>query len=78
MRAALLTLLLPPEGWSRKKHGQFVVYCRRQSVAGTRVPAETCYDETGIRRMLAKQAEDREKLDPLRRVCGSQAARGSH
>ncbi len=68
----------PPPGWREKKRGQYTVYCRKQSVQGTRVPKEVCYDEEGINAMLAAQREDREKVDQLRRVCGSQAACGSN
>jgi hypothetical protein len=66
----------PPPGWRAKQRGQFTVYCRKQSVQGTRLPQEVCYDEDGIRAMLAAQAEDREKADQMRRICGSQAACG--
>jgi hypothetical protein len=69
---------VPPDGWKPKKRGQFTVYCRKQSQQGTRVPKEVCYDEEGIRAMLAAQREDREKVDQMRRVCGSQAACGSN
>jgi len=68
----------PPPGWREKKRGQYTVYCRKQSVQGTRVPKEVCYDEDGINAMLAAQREDREKVDQMRRVCGSQAACGSN
>ncbi len=68
----------PPPGWREKKRGQYTVYCRKQSVQGTRLPKEVCYDEEGIRAMLAAQREDREKVDQMRRVCGSQAACGGN
>jgi hypothetical protein len=68
----------PPPGWREKKRGQYTVYCRKQSVQGTRVPKEVCYDEEGINAMLAAQAEDREKVDQMRRICSSQAACGSN
>jgi len=68
----------PPPGWREKKRGQYTVYCRKQSVQGTRLPKEVCYDQEGIRAMLAAEREDREKVDQLRRVCGSQAACGGN
>lgn len=68
---------VPPDGWRPKKRGKFTVYCRKDNVKGTRIPAEICYDEQGIRDMLAEQRDDREKVDQLRRICGSQAACGS-
>ena len=67
----------PPDGWRARKRGKFTVYCRKDSGAGTRFQKETCYEEAGIRAMLAAQQDDREKVDQMRRICGSQAACGS-
>jgi hypothetical protein len=67
---------VPPDGWRPKKRGKYTVYCRKQVPMGTRVPAEVCHDEIGIRAMLAAQTDDRERADQLRRICGSQAACG--
>jgi hypothetical protein len=66
----------PPPGWQPKKRGKFVVYCKKQTQMGSRVPTEKCYDEQGIRDMLAAQREDREKVDQMRRICGSMDACG--
>lgn len=68
---------VPPDGWREKKRGKYTVYCRKQSEVGTRFQKETCYDEAGIRAMLAAQQDDREKVDQMRRICGSQDACGS-
>ena len=69
----------PPDGWRPKKRGQFTVYCRKDyNVKGTRFPAETCYDEAGIRAMLEAQREDQAKVDQMRRICGNDASCGAH
>jgi len=68
----------PPPGWRTKQRGQFTIYCRKQSEQGTRLPKEVCYDEEGIRAMLAAQLDDREKVDQLRRICSSPGACGSN
>ena len=68
---------VPPDGWREKKRGKYVVYCRKQTEVGTRFQKETCYDKEGIRAMLAAQQDDREKVDQMRRICGSQDACGS-
>ena len=68
---------VPPDGWREKKRGKYTVYCRKDTEMGTRFQKETCYDEEGIRVMLAAQQDDREKVDQMRRICGSQAACGS-
>jgi hypothetical protein len=54
-----------------KKRGKYVVYCHKEQVIGTRFQAEKCYDETGIREMLRAQRDDQEKVDQMRRICGS-------
>ena len=75
--AAKAEPFVPPDGWREKKRGTPTVYCRKDSEAGTRFQKETCYDEAGIRAMLAAQQDDREKVDQMRRICGSQDACGS-
>ncbi len=67
-----------PDGFRVKKRGEFTVYCRKETVMGTRLPAERCYDENGIRALALEMEESREKVDQMRRICGSQAACGSH
>ena len=69
---------VPPDGWREKKRGKYTVYCRKETVVGTRFQKETCYDQEGIRAMLAAQQDDREKVDQMRRICGSQESCGSH
>ena len=68
---------VPPDGWRQKKRGKYTVYCRKETEVGTRFQKETCYDQEGIRAMLAAQQDDREKVDQMRRICGSQDACGS-
>ncbi len=67
----------PPPGFRQKKRGKFVVYCRKETVMGTRLPVEACYDEEGIKAMLAAQLEDREKVDQMRRICAGDSSCGS-
>jgi hypothetical protein len=67
-----------PLGFKPKKRGKFTVYCRKETVMGTRFPVETCYDENSIREYLAAQRENQEKVDQMRRICGSQAACGAN
>ena len=70
-------VFVPPDGWRPKKRGNFTVYCRKDQAMGTRFPKETCYDEAGIRAMLAAQIEDREKVDQMRRICAGDTSCGS-
>ncbi len=66
-----------PDGFRAKKRGKFTVYCRKVTVIGTRMPAEQCYDQDGIRALMLELRENREKVDQMRRICSSQAACGS-
>ena len=69
--------VLPP-GFKSMKRGKFIVYCRKETVMGTRLPAQKCYDEDGIRQMAQSLREEREKIDQMRRICGQQAACGAN
>jgi hypothetical protein len=68
-------LALPP-GFKPKKRGPYTLYCRKESVIGTRFPAEKCYDEQGIREMIQALRENQEKVDQMRRICGNMEACG--
>ncbi len=65
-----------PAGFKPKKRGKFTVYCRKDTVMGTRFPTETCYDERGIRAYILDQQENQKQVDQMRRICGSQEACG--
>jgi hypothetical protein len=67
---------LPP-GFRPRKRGPFTLYCRKESRVGTRFAVETCYDGRGIREYWQAQRENREKLDQMRRICGSMDACGA-
>jgi hypothetical protein len=69
---------VPPDGWRPKKRGEFTVYCRKDQVKGTRIPAEVCYDEAGLRAMLIRQVEDQENVDQMRRICAGDSSCGTH
>jgi len=66
----------PPPGFRQRKRGEFVVYCRKEPVMGTRFPKEACYDEEGIKAMLAAQRDNRDKMDQMRRICAGDASCG--
>ena len=58
------------------KRGKYILYCRKESVMGTRLPTQKCYDEDGIRQLVQSLREEREKIDQMRRICGSMDACG--
>ena len=67
--------VLPP-GFKPMKRGKYILYCRKETVMGTRLPAQKCYDENGIRQIAQSLREEREKIDQMRRICGSMNACG--
>ena len=69
--------VLPP-GFKPMKRGKYILYCRKETVMGTRLPAQKCYDEDGIRQMAQTLREEREKIDQMRRICGQQGACGAN
>jgi hypothetical protein len=70
-------LHLPP-GFKPKKRGKYMLYCRKETVMGTRFPVEKCYDEAGIRELIRAQIENQEQLDQMRRICSTAGACGSN
>jgi hypothetical protein len=68
---------LPP-GFKPKKRGKYMLYCRKETVMGTRFPVERCYDEAGIREFIRAQIENQEQLDQMRRICSTAGACGSN
>jgi hypothetical protein len=73
--AAKITL---PPGFKPKKRGKYTLYCRKETVMGTRFPAERCYDEDGIRQLVLALREERAKIDQMRRICSQQGACGAN
>ena len=69
--------VLPP-GFKPMKRGKYTLYCRKESVMGTRLPAQKCYDEDGIRQLVQSLREEREKIDQMRRICGQHGACGAN
>jgi hypothetical protein len=57
----------PPPGFRKRTRGKHVVYCRRESVRGTRMEQEKCYDRAGLREMEMIRREDQQKIDQIRR-----------
>jgi len=56
-------------GFRAKKHGDITLYCRRETVLGSRFKAEKCYDQAGVEEILRAESENKEILDKIRN-CG--------
>jgi hypothetical protein len=60
----------PPPGFKPKKHGDVILYCRREAVLGSRFSAVKCYDEAGLHAIKVAELEQKEILERIR-ACGA-------
>jgi len=60
----------PPPGFRTRKRGDVTVYCRKEAVMGTRLAADKCYDEAGLRKLNHTELEQIEVLERIR-ACGT-------
>jgi len=60
-----------PPGWKKKKRGKFMLYCKNEAPMGTRIKAETCYDEDGMRNNLLALKENKADIDRIRSTCSN-------
>jgi hypothetical protein len=68
-------LKLPP-GWKKKKRGKFILYCKKEAPLGTRIKADTCYDEENMRNYILALEEGKADVDRIRSTCSSLCACG--
>jgi hypothetical protein len=61
----------PPPGFSTKKRGELVLYCKKDATIGTRFKTEKCYSEDQVRDYLLAQEENKRNIDRIQRTCGS-------
>lgn len=61
----------PPPGFRSRKRGELVLYCRKETVLGSRFAAEKCYDEEGIRAIKRAEVEQKEALERMRACTGA-------
>ena len=61
----------PPLGFSTKKRGALVLYCKKDATVGTRFKTEQCYSEDQVRDYLLTQEENKRNIDRIRSTCGS-------
>jgi hypothetical protein len=61
----------PPPGFSTKRRGALVLYCKRDSTVGTRFKTEKCYDEAQLRDYMIAQEENKRDIDRVRSTCST-------
>lgn len=63
--------LAPPPGFKMKRHGKFLLYCKREAPMGTRLKSETCYDEQQMRDYLLALEQGKVDIDRARAICSN-------
>ena len=69
--------LVPPPGFVKKKRGNHVLYCKRDTTVGTRIKTENCYDEQQVRDYMLALKETKDSVDRIRNSCANICVCGS-
>lgn len=68
---------IPPPGFVKKKRGNYVLYCKRDTPMGTRIKTENCYDEQQVRDYVLALKETKDSVDRIRNSCANICLCGS-
>jgi len=63
----------PPLGFAKRKRGQLVMYCKKDTTVGTRFKSEQCFTEDQVRDYMLTQAENKRDIDRIRSTCANAA-----
>ncbi|MCS6946537.1 MAG: hypothetical protein NZM12_02845 [Steroidobacteraceae bacterium] len=66
-----------PSGFRKKLVAGVVLYCSQSTPIGTRLRRERCYDETGIRELIALREAQQADLHRAQTTCATAGACGS-
>ena len=69
--------LVPSPGFVKKKRGNHVLYCKRDTTVGTRIKTENCYDEQQVRDYMLALKETKHSVDRIRNSCANICVCGS-
>jgi hypothetical protein len=61
----------PPPGFKRKKFGDKLLYCKKDTDVGTRFKTEKCFDEAQMRDYMLAQEQSNRDFDRARAVCAT-------
>ena len=61
----------PPPGFKRKKFGDKVLYCMKDSDIGSRFKTEKCLDEAQMRDYVLAQEQNNRDFDRSRSICSN-------
>jgi len=62
---------VPPPGFKRKKFGDKILYCMKDSDIGTRFKTEKCLDEAQVRDYILAQEQNNRDFDRTRSICSN-------
>jgi hypothetical protein len=66
-----------PPGFRTKTRGDKTMYCRKETVSGSRFGKEQCYTEEQLVTIAERNEAQRQEIERSRRVCASDASCGS-
>ena len=67
----------PPPGYRTKTPGDQTVYCRKDTISGSRFGTEKCYTEEQLEQKAAENEAARQEVERSTRVCSNEAACGN-
>lgn len=63
-----------PPGYRTKTRGDKTVYCRKDTISGSRFGTEKCYTEEQLEQKAAEEEAARQEIERTMRVCSNEAA----
>lgn len=63
----------PPPGYLKKKRGNKVLYCKKNTETGSRFASEKCYDENQVRDVELMREQNNRDFDQRRAICSNPA-----
>ena len=66
-----------PPGFRTKTRGEKTVYCRKETISGSRFGTEACFTEEQLVQKAAENEAARQELERSLRTCSNEAACGN-
>ena len=66
-----------PPGFRTKTRGEKTVYCRKETISGSRFGTESCFTEEQLVQKAAENEAARQELERSLRTCSNEAACGN-
>ncbi|MFZ2508646.1 MAG: hypothetical protein WAW79_09275 [Steroidobacteraceae bacterium] len=63
-----------PPGFRTKTRGEKTVYCRMETLSGSRFGSETCFTEEQLRAIAEQNEAQKQEIERNRRACASDAS----